>query len=135
MDHAGSLFERAEDIATGDRGARLERRDESPLRRGVERRRGGARPDEIAELFGDAREWPADATWYPRNGKDKVIKFAEKFANDTQESIETFYRCLREGKEPPSNVTNGRMATLTGMLVRKAVYENRRVEMKELLKG
>ncbi len=78
-------------------------------------------------------EWPTDATFYPRDGKDKVIKFAETFPNDTVESIQTFYRCVRESKPAPSNVTNGRMATLTGMLVRKAVYENRRVEMKELL--
>ncbi|HOA75032.1 MAG TPA: Gfo/Idh/MocA family oxidoreductase [Phycisphaerae bacterium] len=78
-------------------------------------------------------EYPTDATFYPRDGKDKVIKLAESFPNTTQESVNAFYKALRDGTQPPSNVKNGRMATLTGLLVRKAVYENRRVEMKEIL--
>jgi len=49
------------------------------------------------------------------------------------ESINTFFNCLRSGTKPPSGVDNGRRATLTGLLVRKSVYEGRRVEMKELL--
>lgn len=78
-------------------------------------------------------EWPSDATYYPRDGKNKVIKFTETFPGTTQEAVDSFYKSLREGTETVSNVKNGRMATLTGMLVRKAVYENRRVEMKEIL--
>jgi predicted dehydrogenase len=80
-------------------------------------------------------EWPADATFYPRSGKDKVVKFTTDFPNTTHESVAAFYKALHEGTETVSNVKNGRMATLTGMLVRKAVYENRRVEMKEILQG
>jgi len=79
-------------------------------------------------------EWPQDATYYPRDGKEKVIKLAESFPNSTEESVAAFYKALRENTPTCSNVTNGRMATLTGMLVRKAVYENRRVQMKEILK-
>ncbi|MBI4579709.1 MAG: Gfo/Idh/MocA family oxidoreductase [Planctomycetes bacterium] len=78
-------------------------------------------------------EWPPDATFYPRDGKDKVVKLTETFPNTTHESIASFYACVRAGTEPLSNVRNGRLATLTGMLVRKAVYENRRVEMREIL--
>ena len=59
--HAGALLDRAEHVAAGHRGAGLERRRERPLRRRVERRRGGARADEVAELLGDAPERSADA--------------------------------------------------------------------------
>lgn len=78
-------------------------------------------------------EYPTDATFYPRDGKEKPVKLAESFPNSTQESIDAFYKALREDTPTCSNVVNGRMATLTGILVRKAVYENRRVEMKEIL--
>jgi len=49
------------------------------------------------------------------------------------ESVNTFFNCVRTGTKPPSGVETGRNATLTGLLVRKAVYEKRRVEMKEIL--
>jgi len=48
-------------------------------------------------------------------------------------SVFSFLDALRKGCKPVSTVETARMATLTGLLVRKAVYENRRVEMKELL--
>ncbi len=76
--------------------------------------------------------WPGEATFYPRDEKEKVVQYAKPLPEPTQESIEAFYHALRTNTKPPSGVENGRMATLTGMLVRKAVYENRRVEMKEL---
>lgn len=78
-------------------------------------------------------EYPTDATFYPRDGREKPVKLAESFPNTTQESVDAFYKALSDGTETCSNVTNGRMATLTGILVRKAVYEHRRVEMKEIL--
>lgn len=76
---------------------------------------------------------PVDATYYPRDGREKPVKLAEKTPNDTLESVASFYQSLRTNTTPVSGVANGRMATLTGLLVRKAVYENRRVEMKELI--
>jgi hypothetical protein len=51
----------------------------------------------------------------------------------TQAAIASLFKSVRTGTPPVSGVTNGRLATLTGLLVRKAVYENRRVEMKEIL--
>ena len=51
----------------------------------------------------------------------------------THEAVNAFYISLRTGTTPVSTVYNGRMATLTGLLVRKAVYENRRVEMREII--
>lgn len=80
-------------------------------------------------------EWPKDATYYPRDGKEKPIQLADITPNTTQESVDAFYHALRTGTPTVSNVENGRMATLTGLLVRKAVYENGRVEMKEILKA
>jgi len=55
--------------------------------------------------------------------------------NHTTVSVEHFFECVREGKPPLSGVENGVAATLTGLLVRKAVYEHRRVEMEEILQG
>jgi len=51
----------------------------------------------------------------------------------TQDSIGSFLQTLRGKKELVSGVTNGRMATLVGLMVRKAVYERRRVTMKEII--
>ena len=51
----------------------------------------------------------------------------------TQDSIGSFLQTLRGKKELVSGVTNGRMATLVGLMVRKAVYEHRRVTMKEII--
>lgn len=50
----------------------------------------------------------------------------------TRDSLANLYRCLRAGTKPPSGVENGRLATLVGLLVRTAVYEQRRVTMKEI---
>jgi len=79
--------------------------------------------------------WKNEAEYYPRDGRQKVEKFAENVPEPTQESITSFYNALRTNTKTVSNVQNGRLATLTGMLVRKAVYEQRRVTMKEMLKS
>jgi predicted dehydrogenase len=79
--------------------------------------------------------WKNEAEFYPRDGNEKVEKFAEQVPEPTQESIVSFYNALRTNTRPVSTVENGRMATLTGMLVRKAVYERRRVTMEEMLKS
>jgi predicted dehydrogenase len=70
--------------------------------------------------------------FYPRDKKDPVTELPGS-AEDTHKSIATFFECLRTGTKPPSGVENGRMATLTGLLVRKAVDEQRWVSMKEIL--
>lgn len=50
-------------------------------------------------------------------------------------AIHQFYELVRKGEQAPSNVFNGRDATLVGLLVRKAVDERRVVTMDEILKG
>src|SRR5262249_39647991 len=50
-------------------------------------------------------------------------------------SVKHFFECIREGKQPNSSIGNGIQATLTGLLVRKAVDERRTVTMEEILKG
>lgn len=52
--------------------------------------------------------------------------------NMTIDSMDAFFRSMRTGTPPVSGVINGRMATMTGLLVRKAVYEHRRVKMSEI---
>ncbi len=51
---------------------------------------------------------------------------------DTPQKIQAFLDSIRAGRPPISGVTNGRQASMTGLLVRKAVDEKRRVLMKEL---
>ncbi len=50
----------------------------------------------------------------------------------TENSMAEFFKSVRTGTAPVSGVVNGRMATLVGLLVRKAVYEHRRVLMSEI---
>jgi len=50
----------------------------------------------------------------------------------TQMSIGSFLKTLRGQQKLVSGVENGRMATLVGLMVRKAVYERRRVTMDEI---
>lgn len=80
--------------------------------------------------------YPTDCTYYPRDPKEKPVEIAPHKGGEgeaTQAAIASFFRSIRTGTPPVSGVINGRLATLTGLLVRKAVYENRRVEMKEIL--
>ena len=53
----------------------------------------------------------------------------------TLDAIRSFFECVRTGQAPVVGVKEGRDATLFGLLVRKAVYENRVVTMDEILKG
>ena len=78
-------------------------------------------------------EWPSECRYYPRDPREKPVEIASTKPNATHQAVDAFFNSLRTGTPPVSSVHNGRMATLTGLLVRKAVYENRRVEMKEIL--
>jgi len=53
----------------------------------------------------------------------------------TQMSIGSFLKTLRGQKELVCGVETSRMATLVGLMVRKSVYERRRVTMKEITGG
>jgi len=70
---------------------------------------------------------------YPRDEKAEVIQIEGGAGDRTQPSVDAFFNCLRTGSKPPSGVINGRMATLTGLLVRKAVDERRWVKMSEIV--
>ena len=50
-------------------------------------------------------------------------------------ALQSFFQCTRTGRQPEVGVREGRDATLVGLLVRKAVYEQRVVTMAEVLKG
>ncbi len=50
-------------------------------------------------------------------------------------ALQSFFQCTRTGRQPEVGVREGRDATLVGLLVRKAVYEQRDVSMAEILKG
>jgi len=80
--------------------------------------------------------WPPECSYYPREEEGKPTEIAPPGRGDadaTQSAVARFFDSVRTGKPPVSGVKNGRMATLTGLLVRKAVDENRRVEMKDLV--
>jgi myo-inositol 2-dehydrogenase/D-chiro-inositol 1-dehydrogenase len=67
-------------------------------------------------------------------GKDaKPLKLHPDEGDQSTLSIRSFLDAVRKGAVPQSTVANGRDATLVGLLVRKAVDEERVVEMGEIL--
>ncbi len=69
------------------------------------------------------------------DGKSTRRFSSKEFGNRTELALESFFDCIRHGRSPVVGVDDGRNATLFGLLVRKAVYEERRVTMKEVLEG
>jgi predicted dehydrogenase len=70
---------------------------------------------------------------FPRHADGEMIQLPGTEVNNTTQSAQAFTDALRNRTQPVSGVENGRMATLAGLLVRKAVYERRRVTMDEIL--
>ncbi len=60
---------------------------------------------------------------------------AEERKDTTLLALQGFFDCVRAGKPPVVGAKEGRDATLFGLLIRKAVYEQRLVTMGEVLKG
>lgn len=73
-----------------------------------------------------------EGKWFPRDDKDEVKDIPGDGGDTTGRSVNAFFDCVRTGTKPPSGVENGRAATLTGLLVRKAVDEKRWVKMSEI---
>lgn len=69
---------------------------------------------------------------YPRDGKEP-IKYRPEEADHYTLALKAFVNSIRTGAPVVCGVETARMATYTGLLVRQAVREGRRVEMKELL--
>lgn len=69
--------------------------------------------------------------FFPRE-KGDILEFSHG-VNADREAMLSFLRSIREGTPAVSGVENGRTATLTGLLVRKAVETGRWVTMKEIL--
>jgi len=74
-----------------------------------------------------------DGKIFPRDKNGKVVQLRGPSADPTVLAIEAFLKSIRTQTPPVSGVVNGRMATLTGLLVRKAVDERRNVSMSEIL--
>ncbi len=70
---------------------------------------------------------------FPRAADGEMVQLAGTDINNTTQSAQAFSDALRNHTQPASGVDNGRAATLAGLLVRKAVYERRRVTINELL--
>jgi predicted dehydrogenase len=69
------------------------------------------------------------------DGKPTRQVEGEGRADTTLLALRNFFDCVRGGKPPAVGAKEGRDATLFGLLVRKAVYEQRVVTMDEVLKG
>lgn len=65
----------------------------------------------------------------------KAVVLPPDEADMTRAAVRDFLACVREGRQPASGVDTAADATLTGLLVRKAVDERRRVTMDEILAG
>jgi myo-inositol 2-dehydrogenase / D-chiro-inositol 1-dehydrogenase len=76
-----------------------------------------------------------DGKIYPRDAKGQVIELArpKNSGELTILAMAAFLTSVRTGRPPIVGVRNGRQATLSGLLVRKAVDENRRVLMSEIV--
>lgn len=69
-----------------------------------------------------------------RDKDAKVAPIKVEAGDDTEMSLQAFLDSIRQGKPPVAPVHNGRNASLTALLVRKAVYERRVVTWKEMLR-
>jgi len=76
-----------------------------------------------------------DGIFCPRSKDGKVFTVPGSKSNQamTRKHIEAFFKTVRAGGKSIADIEVGRMASLTGILVRKAVYEKRRVLMSEIL--
>lgn len=75
-----------------------------------------------------------EGKFYPRDSSKQMQQYGSPIGDPlwTEQSLRSFVASLRERKPVVAGVREGRNATLTGLLVRKAVDERRRVEMREL---
>jgi myo-inositol 2-dehydrogenase/D-chiro-inositol 1-dehydrogenase len=73
----------------------------------------------------------------PESGQEKkAFDIAPDSVKDsTLLALQSFFESVRTGKQPVPGVKEGRDATLVGLLVRKAVYEQRVVTMDEVLRA
>ncbi len=73
---------------------------------------------------------------FPRDEKKEVIRVPGEVGYSRMNGIglEGFYTCLRTGERPKAGVQIGADAVMVGLLVRKAVDEQRWVKMEEIIK-
>lgn len=76
---------------------------------------------------------PSTVVW---RGKDapEPASYEEADVNFGQRAVDDFFRCARTGEKPFCDAATGRIAALTALLGRKAIYEQRVVTWDELLK-
>jgi predicted dehydrogenase len=76
---------------------------------------------------------PEEGKIYPRGTRPEGAVSIDQPGNDSSgAAIHAFCQAIRNNTPPVSSVINGRMATYTGLLVRKAVEEKRLVKMSEI---
>ncbi|HEY8505544.1 MAG TPA: Gfo/Idh/MocA family oxidoreductase, partial [Gemmataceae bacterium] len=71
----------------------------------------------------------------PASGPTRQVDGGERRQDTTLLALQGFFDCVRTGKPPVVGAKEGRDATLFGLLVRQAVYEQRVVTMDEVRKG
>jgi len=76
---------------------------------------------------------PNTVVWRGKQAPEPTEITAEE-ADMTQKSVDDFFRCIREGEKPFCDGETGRIAALTALLGRKAIYERRTVTWEDLLR-
>jgi predicted dehydrogenase len=71
----------------------------------------------------------------PKDRSTAPTRFGRREPSATDLAVRHFFACVRGGRKPASGIDNAAAATLTGLLVRRAVDERRTVEMEEILAG
>lgn len=67
------------------------------------------------------------------NKPDRSIEGSFDYSVVTKQALESFFTSVRTRSTPVATLETGRDATLVGLLVQKAVYERRMIDMKELV--
>ncbi|MFC1544788.1 Gfo/Idh/MocA family protein [Gemmatimonadota bacterium] len=76
---------------------------------------------------------PSTVVWRGQDAPE-AEKFEEPGVDFGQGAVDDFFRCVRSGEKPFCDAETGRIAALTALLGRKAIYEQRVVTWDDLLK-
>lgn len=70
--------------------------------------------------------------FYPLKGASKPVLLAEEVKGRPAPHIDSFYKCIRTGRKPETDVVVGATAALTSILGREAIYGGKVMKWKEL---
>jgi predicted dehydrogenase len=95
---------------------------------------GGTFIHAYGEKAGADMSYSGDVKFIWRGKDTAATEIKADAVNMNLFSIQDFFQCVRNGKQPFAGIEIGKSATLTTLLTRKAIYEKRSVTWDELLR-